>query len=143
MSKKVNEKALKDVITNLSESIDMSDLELYRAELADKVSVFELFFDHYFRNYEGMPCSHDKSVYVSKKINEYLMTGNNAKLQETYRDYKQKGNDIGGITELDRVCYWCPVTIKTAEEATAIFFHYLCMDISYFEKRKNDGELIC
>lgn len=143
MSKKVNEKELKDVITNLVDSIDMSDLELYRMELADKVSVFELFFDHYFRRYEGMPCSHDKSVYVSKKINEYLMTGNNARLQETYEEYQSRGNDIGGITELDRVCYWCPKTIKTSEEATAIFFHYLCMDTSYFKKRKSEGELIC
>lgn len=143
MKNKVNEKVLKDVITNLVDSIDMSDLELYRSELADKISVFQLFFDHYFRKYEGMPRSHDKSVYVTKKINEYLMTGNNARLQETYKEYQEKGNDIGGITELDRVCYWCPVTIKTSEEATAIFFHYLCMDTSYFEKRKSEGELIC
>lgn len=82
MKNKVNEKVLKDVITNLADSIDMSDLELYRFELNDKQSIFQLFFDHYFRKYEGMPCSHDKSVYVSKKINEYLMTGNNARLQE-------------------------------------------------------------
>ena len=55
MKNKVNEKVLKDVITNLVDSIDMSDLELYRSELADKISVFQLFFDHYFRKYEGMP----------------------------------------------------------------------------------------
>lgn len=140
MKNKVNEKVLKDVVTSLLENIDMSDLELYRSELDSKISVFQLFFDHYFRKYEGMPCSHDKSVYVSKKINEYLTTGNNARLQETYEDIKKKGNDIGGITELDRACYWCPTTIKTSEEATAIFFHYLCMDTSYFEKRKKVRE---
>lgn len=136
----MNEKALEDVISNLANSINMSDLELYRIELDSKISVFQLFFDHYFRKYEGMPCSHDKSIYVSKKINEYLMTGNNSSLQETYEEYKNKGNDIGGITDLDRLCYWCPTTIKTAEEATSIFFHYLCMDTSYFEKRKEEKE---
>lgn len=140
---KLNEKALKDVITNLSEGIDMSDWELYHLELKDKVSIIQLFFDHYFRKCEGMPCSHDKSVYVSNKIDEYLITGNNARLQETYREYKEKGNNISSIADLDRVCYWCPTTIKTAEEATAVFFHYLCMDTSYFEKRKGEGELIC
>lgn len=139
MSKEIKKETLKEVITNLADSIDMSDLELYRIELDSKISVFELFFDHYFRKYEGMTYSHDKSIYVSKKINEYLMTGNNARLQETYREYQSRGNDIGGITELDRVCYWCPTTIKTSEEATAIFFHYLCMDISYFEKRKAEN----
>lgn len=140
MKNKINEKVLKEVITNIADSIDMSDLELYRTELDSKISVFELFFDHYFRKYERMTYSHDKSIYVSKKINEYLMTGNNTKLQETYREYQSRGNDIGGITELDRVCYWCPTTIKTSEEATAIFFRYLCMDTSYFKKRKAEND---
>lgn len=143
MKNKVNEKELKDVITNLSESIDMSDLELYQMELKDKVSIIQLFFDHYFRKYEGMPFSHDKSVYVSKKIDEYLTTGENDYLRETFRDYMLKGNKVGQFTNLDEICYWCPKTILTSEEATAIFFHYLCMDTSYFEKRKSEGELIC
>lgn len=78
-----------------------------------------------------------------KKIDEYLTTGKNDRLQETYEEYRARGNNIAGIKELDRMCYWCPTTIKTSEEATAIFFHYLCMDTSYFEKRKSEGELIC
>lgn len=126
---------LKEVIDNISNSIDMSYLELYRIELNDKQSVFELFFDHYFRKIEGFPCSHDKSVYVSKKINKYLMTGENENLKQTYREYQQNGGNIGSITDLDKICYWCPKTIKDSEEATSIIFHYLCIDSNYFEDK--------
>lgn len=126
---------LKEVIDNISNSIDMSYLELYRIELNDKQSVFELFFDHYFRKIEGFPCSHDKSVYVSKKINKYLMTGENENLKQTYREYQQNGGNIGSITDLDKICYWCPKTIKDSEEATSIIFHYLCIDSNYFNDK--------
>lgn len=126
---------LKEVIDNISDSIDMSDLELYRIELNDKQSVFELFFDHYFRKIEGYPFSHDKSVYVSKKINEYLMTGKNDSLQQTYREYQQKGKNIGEVVDLDKICYWCPKTIEDADEATQILFHYLCINSNYFNDK--------
>lgn len=136
--KKINEEELKNTIASISNIVDMSDWKLYKSELDSVKSIFMLFFDHYFSKYEGMPCSHDKSSYVARKIEEYLKTGKNVELQETYREYQARGNDIGGITELDEICYWCPQTIKTSEEATAIFFHYLCMDTSYFEKRKKE-----
>ena len=137
MIKKEN---LETIINDLANSIDMSDLELYRIELDSKQSVFELFFDHYFGKVEGFSCSHDKSVYVSKKINKYLMTGENENLQQTYREYQQQGGDIGGITELDKTCYWCPNTIKNSEEATSIIFHYLCMDSNFFKDKLGDDK---
>ena len=129
----MNQDKLKKVINNIANSIDMSDLELYRSELDSRINIFELFFDHYFRKIEGFPCSHDKSIYVSKKIEKYLATGKNECLKQTYREYQQKGGNIGSITELDEICYWCPKTIKDSEEATSIIFHYLCIDANYFK----------
>lgn len=131
----MNKETLEEVINNIACSIDMSDLDLYRTEFNSKQSILELFFDNYFRKIEDYPFSHDKSVYVVRKINNYLMTGKNDILQETYREYQQKGGDIGGITELDKTCYWCPKTIKDAEEATSIMFHYLCIDTNFFKEK--------
>ena len=131
----MNKDNLKEVIDNIFNSIDMSILELYRSELDSRINIFELFFDNYFRKMEGFPCSHDKSVYVSKKINKYLNTGENENLKQTYREYQQNGGNIGSITELDKICYWCPKTIKDAKEATSIIFHYLCIDSNYFKDK--------
>lgn len=75
MNNKIDEKEIKKIIDSIASSIDMSDLELYKYELNDRVSIFELFFDHYFREFEGMTCSHDKSVFVATSINKYLLTG--------------------------------------------------------------------
>lgn len=131
----MNQDKLKEVINNIANSIDMSDLELYRSELGSRINIFELFFDHYFRKTEGFSCSHDKSIYVSKKIEKYLNTGENENLKQTYREYQQNGGNIGSITELDEICYWCPKTIKDSEEATSIIFHYLCIDTNYFKDK--------
>lgn len=131
----MNKDNLKEVIDNIFNSIDMSILELYRSELDSRINIFELFFDHYFRKMEGFPCSHDKSIYVSKKIEKYLNTGENENLKQTYREYQQNGGNIGSITELDKICYWCPETIKDSEEATSIIFHYLCIDTNYFKDK--------
>ena len=131
----MNQDKLKEVINNIVNSIDMSDLELYRSELDSRINIFELFFDNYFRKMEGCPCSHDKSIYVSKKIEKYLNTGENENLKQTYREYQQNGGNIGSITELDKICYWCPKTIKDSEEATSIIFHYLCIDSNYFKDK--------
>lgn len=131
----MNQDKLKEVINNIANSIDMSDLELYRSELDSRINIFELFFDHYFKKMEGFSCSHDKSIYVSKKIEKYLNTGENENLKQTYREYQQNGGNIGSITELDKICYWCPKTIKDSEEATSIIFHYLCIDTNYFKNK--------
>ncbi len=131
----MNQDKLKEVINNIVNSIDVSNLELYRSELGSGINIFELFFDHYFRKMEGFPCSHDKSIYVSKKIEKYLATGENENLKQTYREYQQNGGNIGYITELDEICYWCPKTIKDSEEATSIIFHYLCIDTNYFKNK--------
>ncbi len=131
----MDEKIFKEILEKLSDGF-MSDLELYRINFDNKLSMMELFFDSYFRKVEGTTCACDKSRFTVKRINKYLMTGVNENLQETYREYQLKGNNIGGITELDRICYWCPKSIKTAEEAIKILFHYLCIDDNYFKQIK-------
>ena len=47
---------------------------------------------------------------------------NNVLLQQTYREYQNNGGNIGNITELDQICYWCPKTIKTSKEAIDLFY---------------------
>ena len=42
------EENLKSIIKNIANSLDISNLELYRRELNSKQSMFELFFDNYF-----------------------------------------------------------------------------------------------
>ena len=48
------------------------------------------------------------------KNNEYYP------LKETYGDYQSRGGNIGSITELDEVAYWCPKTLKTTEDALQV-----------------------
>lgn len=131
----MNQDKLKEVINEFTNSIDISDLELYRSELDSRINILKLFFGHYFRKMEGFSCSHDKSIYVSKKIEKYLTTGENESLRQTYGEYQQNGGDIGSVTELSKICYWCPKTIKDSKEATEIIFHYLCMDANYFKNK--------
>lgn len=84
------EENLKSIIKNIANSLDISNLELYRRELNSKQSMFELFFDHYFRKVEGLICSHDKSVYVSRKINKYLLTGKMKYYNKRIKNIKKK-----------------------------------------------------
>ena len=46
-------------------------------------------------------------------------------LKETYRDYQNRGGNIGGITELDKVCYWCPESFDTTEQALQVIFEIM------------------
>lgn len=136
MSKEINEETLKEVISNLTNSIDISDYELYKENFKDVTSIIDFFFENYLRKVEGFECCCDKSRFIAKRLKKYIDTGVNTILQETYGEYQNRGGDIGGITELDEIAYWCPRTIKDTEEAFAIIWHYLCMDTKYFEERK-------
>ena len=46
----------------------------------------------------------------------------NIQLQQTYREYQEKGGNIGSIKKLDEIAYWCPKTIKTSKEAIELFY---------------------
>lgn len=122
-----------EIISNISTSSNVSDFELIRSYFTTRANIFELFFDRYFEIIEGIQCSHDKASYVSKKIEEYLNTGKNEILRQTYEEYQKTGGNIGSITELSKFCYWCPKTIKDSKEALSILFHYMRMDSSYFK----------
>lgn len=79
----------------------------------------------------------NKNNYETKvtTIDGYCGTVYEENLKQTYREYQQNGGNIGYITELDEICYWCPKTIKDSEEATSIIFHYLCIDTNYFKNK--------
>ena len=83
----MNNDCFKEIITNLVDKFDMSDLELYRINFKNMQSMMELFFDNYYRKVEDITCACDKSRYTVKQILKYLETGEDVKLQETYEDY--------------------------------------------------------
>lgn len=131
----MNEECFKEVITNLTSCINISDYELYKENFKDVESIIDFFFENYIRKVEGRSCCCDKSSFIAKRLKEYIDTGINTSLQETYGEYQSKGGDIGGIKELDEIAYWCPKKIKDTEEAFKIIWHYLCMDKKFFEER--------
>ena len=139
----MNEQALKEVIENLATNIDMTDLELYRICFKDVISVFDLFFENYLRRKEGYSCSADKSGFIARRVHKHLYSGENQSLQETYREYQQRGGNIESISDekLDELAYWCPKTIKDTNEALSIIFHYLCMDSKFFKDKITEGNV--
>ena len=72
-------------------------------------------------------------------INELLPANYNPRKELTPddREYQKRGNDIGGITELDNICYWCPKTIKDTDTALAIFKAYISFDMKSFAQLTN------
>ena len=131
----MNKENLKEVINNLANTINMSDYELYKENFKDVTSIIDFFFENYLRKTEGFECCCDKSRFISKRLKKYIDTGINTTLQETYGEYQSRGGNIGSITELDEIAYWCPKTIKDTEEAFKIIWRYLCIDKKFFEER--------
>ena len=60
----MNQDKLKEVINNIVNSIDVSNLELYRSELGSGINIFELFFDHTLEKW--------KAFHVHM-INQYML----------------------------------------------------------------------
>ena len=105
-----------------SEVIKLYSVALTRDEIIKKV------FEKYFMLKEGVSCCADKANYVLESTNKTLKTGKYISLQMTYGDYKKAGHNIGGITELNEICYWCPTTMKTTKDALEILFRILNLD---------------
>ncbi len=118
------EKDVKQVIETISKLAEKDGYDdyWYYAELINGDYIVKTFFEEYFKKIEGRACCCDKSNYVLGAIKIMIQTKNNIYLQQTYREYQEKGEDIGSIKELDKIAYWCPKTIKTSKEAIELFY---------------------
>lgn len=95
---------------------------MYNDIFEDRISIFAYILEGYFHKVEGRSCCADKARYVARMIDKTLKDNKYYPLQITYGEYQNRGGDIGSITELDKVAYWCPETLKTTEDALQIIY---------------------
>lgn len=116
---------LKEVVNAILDSCDISDLDMYNVLFENRVSIFEYILENYIHKKEGHCCCVDKARYVARWVDKSLKDNKYYPLKETYRDYQNRGGNIGGITELDKVCYWCPESFDTTEQALQVIFEIM------------------
>lgn len=132
---KFNENKFRSFIEELVDSIDEETIfEIAKIDLKDRKEIMTIYFDNFFTLTEGSSCSHDKANYVVRKIEKSIETNENLKLPETYGEYQSRGGNIGSITELDEICYWCPKTIPDTQTALKLFDSYIRMDMKTYKQ---------
>lgn len=119
----VTDETLKKVIDAILENSKMTDLDMYNDIFEDRISMFKHILEGYFHKVEGRSCCVDKARYVARMVDKTLKNNEYYPLKETYGEYQNRGGDIGSITELDEVAYWCPETLKTTEEALELIYN--------------------
>lgn len=120
----INFKSFQEVvngIAKLAEENGYDDYYFY-SQIINGDYLVKTFFEEYFKKTEGIACCADKANYVLGAIKIMIQQKQNISLQQTYREYQEKGGNIGNIKELDEIAYWCPRTIKTSKEAIEIFY---------------------
>lgn len=125
----MDEEVLKNIIESIIKNASYSDLDVYNNLFENRVSIFEYVLEGYFHKVEGRSCCADKARYVARMVDKTLKNNKYYPLQETYGEYQNRGGDIGGITELDEVAYWCPKTLDTTKEALEL----ICKNMKYKE----------
>ena len=118
--------SLEEVINNIAKIAEKDgyDKWWFYTQLINGDYILKTFFEEYFRKTEGSACCCDKANYVLGAIKIMIQQKKNVILQQTYREYQDNGGNIGSITELDKICYWCPKTIKDSKEAIELFYKY-------------------
>lgn len=117
-------------IVKTAKDLGFDDFHLY-SELLNGEFVLKTFFKSYFEKMEGRACSSDKASYVVSQIKESIKLKQDLSLQITYGEYQEKGGNIGGITELDEICYWCPKTISNTKEALSLFLRLMFLEFKF------------
>lgn len=125
MSKEINEESIKFVLDTILKNCGISDLDMYNDIFEDRISIFRYILENYFDKVEGRCCSGDKASHTAKLVDKSLRDNKYYSLKETYGEYQAKGGNIGGITELDKIAYWCPETLNTTEDALKIIFNVI------------------
>lgn len=115
---------MKTVLNELSKIAEKNGYDNYYFynELITGDYLVKTFFEEYFRSKEGHACCCDKANYVVTAIKKMIQIKQNINLQQTYKEYKENGGNIGGIKQLDEICYWCPKSLKTTKEAIELFY---------------------
>ncbi len=113
---------IKVVINAILKNCNISDLDMYNNLFENRVSIFKYILENYFHKIEGPLGCADKARYVARWVDKSLKDNRYYPLKETYRDYQNRGGNIGGITELDEICYWCPESLDTTGQALQIIF---------------------
>lgn len=126
MCKEINEESLKFVLDTILKNSGISDLDMYNDIFEDRISIFRHILENYFDKVEGRCCSGDKASHTAKLVDKSLRDNKYYSLKETYGEHQAKGGNIGSITELDKVAYWCPKTLDTTEDALKIIFNVIC-----------------
>jgi hypothetical protein len=126
MSKEINEESLKFVLDAILKNCGISDLDMYNNIFKDRISIFRHILENYFDKVEGSCCSGDKASHTARLVDKTLRNKEYYSLKETYGEYQAKGGNIGSITELDKIAYWCPETLDTTEDALKIIFTVVC-----------------
>lgn len=90
------------------------------------LEILEDIFSGYCAFVEGSACSVDKGRTIARTLIKSVEQGKNIKLQYTYLEYRDRGGDLGGLSnkadeELNRKCYWCPKTIEDTRKAMRIY----------------------
>lgn len=116
---------LQNVIETIIKNTNYSDLDLYNSIFQDRISIFKWILGEYFKKVEGYTCCVDKAIYVARMVDKTLKNNEYYSLKETYGEHQSRGGDIGGITELDEVAYWCPKTLKTTEDALQVIYNII------------------
>ena len=140
-SEEITKKQISQIIEVMSKEAEKEGFDDYwlYGQLLNGDFLIESFFETYFKNTEGPMCCCDKARYVLGAIKTMIQKKENISLQQTYREYKESGGDIGNIKKLDELCYWCPKTIKNSKEAIELFY----IELTKLEARnKGIDELI-
>lgn len=85
------------------------------AHLESNIDIYTEIFTNYFECVEGRTCSRDKARYTTKMLLKSMNEGVTYSLTMTYRDCKDRGNISDD--DLDKRCYWCPMTLDDTEDA--------------------------
>lgn len=136
-----NENEFKKLLEALSNNLE--DYDFYNDVLFNGEEIMDMVFKDYISDVEGSSCCADKSGFIVSRIKKALKERKNIPLCQTYAEYKNAGGYLGGInetnTDLNKVCYWCPKTIKDTDTAIALYFSLLNVP-SYCRKMLKEKE---
>ena len=107
--------SIKTIIDTLTKDAKWYDYTCLTSQEDLMVQIFE----NYFEEVEGFSCCCDKARYVTRKLLESIKNKETYSLRMTYRESVHK--DRFSEEELDKVCYWCPITIVNTEDAYNVF----------------------
>ena len=120
------ESQLKDVITALADVAEkegFDDWWLY-GQLFNPEFLLVHILEKYFELKESWVYSADKANFVYGQMKESLSIKSPINLQITYKQYIDAGHtDMNiNVTDYDKLCYWCPKTLETTEDAFKIIY---------------------